>query len=69
MMVSMGDTSAHGALFGVEWSDSFFCRRAGGRTTLLNMASTDWNLLEVVYDGAKQKGYLNGVLRGTASAS
>ena len=32
------------------------------------MASTDWNLLEVVYDGANQKGYVNGVLRGTASA-
>ena len=39
------------------WADNF-----------INMASTDWNLLEVVYDGTSQKGYLNGVLQGTASA-
>ena len=33
------------------------------------MTSTDWNLLEVVYDGERQKGYVNGILRGTANAN
>jgi hypothetical protein len=34
----------------------------------MDLASTDWNLLEVVYDGVSQRGYLNGVIKGTASA-
>jgi hypothetical protein len=69
MMVSMGDTSAHGALFGVEWSDKLYLPTGWWADNFINMASTDWNMLEVVYDGTSQKGYLNGVLQGTASAT
>lgn len=68
MMVSMGDTSAHGALFGVEWSEWLFLPTGWWADNFISATSTNWNLLEVVYDGAKQKGYLNGVLRGTANA-
>jgi hypothetical protein len=68
MMVSMGDTSAHGALFAVEWSERLFLPTGWWADNYMDLASTDWNLLEVVYDGASQRGYVNGVLRGTASA-
>ena len=68
MMVNMGDTSAHGALFGVEWSERLFLPTGWWADNFIDMASTDWNVLEVMYDGVKQNGYLNGVLRGTASA-
>jgi len=30
-------------------------------------SSADWNILEVVYDGTSQKGYINGVLKGTTT--
>ena len=68
MMVSMGDTSAHGALFGVEWSERLFLPTGWWADNFMDLASTDWNLLEVVYDGVSQRGYLNAVIRGTASA-
>jgi len=69
MMVSMGDTSAHGALFAVEWSERLFLPTGWWADNYVDAASTNWNLLEVVYDGVSQKGYLNGLLRGTASAA
>jgi hypothetical protein len=69
MMVSMGDTSAHGALFAVEWSDQLYLPTGWWADNLIGMASTDWNLLEVVYDGERQKGYVNGILRGAANAN
>jgi concanavalin A-like lectin/glucanase superfamily protein len=68
MMVSMGDTSAHGALFALEWSEALFLPTGWWADNNINATSTNWNLLEVVYDGSKQKGYLNGILRGTATA-
>jgi hypothetical protein len=68
MMVTMGDTSAHGALFAVEWSDKLYLPTGWWADNFVDLASTDWNLLEVVYDGASQRGYVNGVLRGTATA-
>ena len=68
MMVSMGDTHAHGALFGVEWSERLFLPTGWWADNYVDATSTNWNLLEVVYDGAKQKGYLNGILRGTGNA-
>jgi hypothetical protein len=67
MMVSMGDTTAHGALFALEWSERLFLPTGWWADNYIDATSTNWNLLEVVYDGAKQKGYLNGVLRGTAN--
>src|SRR5665213_782893 len=69
MMVSMGDTSAHGALFGVEWSEHLFLPTGWWADNYVDATSTNWNLLEVVYNGATQKGYLNGLLRCTASAT
>jgi hypothetical protein len=68
MMVSMGDTSAHGALFAVEWSDKLYLPTGWWADNYMTLASTNWNVLETIYDGASQRGYLNGVLRGTASA-
>ena len=69
MMVSMGDTSAHGALFAVEWSEHLFLPTGWWADNYVDATSTNWNLLEVVYNGATQKGYLNGLLRCTASAT
>ncbi|HEX5397774.1 MAG TPA: hypothetical protein VFY06_01855, partial [Verrucomicrobiae bacterium] len=69
MMVSLGDTSAHGSLFAVEWSDQLYLPTGWWADNFIAKASTDWNLLEVVYDGTKQKGYLNGILQGTANAN
>ncbi|HEX7618485.1 MAG TPA: LamG-like jellyroll fold domain-containing protein, partial [Verrucomicrobiae bacterium] len=68
MMVSLGDTSAHGALFAVEWGDQLYLPTGWWADNNIGMASTDWNLLAVVYDGSRQKGFVNGVLRGTANA-
>jgi len=68
MMVSMGDTSAHGALFAVEWSERLFLPTGWWADNYIDTASTDWNILEVVYNGVTQKGYLNGLLQCTASA-
>jgi hypothetical protein len=68
MMVTMGDTSAHGALFAVEWSERLYLPTGWWADNFIDLASTDWNLLEVVYDGAKQKGYVNGIIRGTGTA-
>jgi len=68
MMVSMGDTSAHGALFAVEWSERLFLPTGWWADNYVDATSTNWNLLEVVHDGVSQKGYLNGLLQCTASA-
>jgi hypothetical protein len=68
MMVSMGDTSAHGALFAVEWSERLFLPTGWWADNFMDLASTNWNVLEVVYDGASQRGYVNSVLKGTARA-
>ena len=68
MMVSMGDTSAHGALFGVEWSDKLYLPTGWWADNFMELASTNWNLLEVVHDGTSQRGYVNSVLKGTAKA-
>jgi len=69
MMVSLGDTSAHGALFAVEWSERLFLPTGWWADNYIDLASTNWNVLEVVYDGVSQKGYVNGVRRGVASAT
>ena len=68
MMVNMGDTSAHGTLFAVEWGDQLYLPTGWWADNNIGMASTDWNLLAVVYNGSRQKGFVNGILRGTASA-
>ena len=68
MMVNMGDTSAHGALFAVEWGDQLHLPTGWWADNNIGMASTDWNLLAVVYDGSKQRGFVNGILRGTSNA-
>jgi len=69
MMVSMGDTRRKGALFSVEYDyDSVYLpngwRKADNR---IKMASTQWEILEVIYDGKSQMGYVNGILRGMAT--
>lgn len=69
MMVSMGDTSAHGALFSVEWGDRLLLPGGWWADDSIDMTSTNWNTLEVIYDGGKQRGYVNGILRGTANAN
>jgi hypothetical protein len=68
MMVSMGDTRTNGTLFAVEGErDRFYLPGGWYADNQVMMTSTDWNLLEVVYDGAVQRGYIDGVLRGVAS--
>jgi hypothetical protein len=69
MMVNMGDTTAKGALFGMEWGDYLYLPAGwSGADNRIRAASTNWNILEVVYDGTNQRGYVNGILRGIASA-
>ena len=52
----------------VEWSERLFLPTGWWADNFMDLASTNWNLLEVVYDGVSQRGYLNAVIRGTASA-
>ena len=67
MMVSIGDASAKGSLFAVEWTNDLYLPAGGhGADNRIKIASTNWSLLEVVSDGAVQKGYVNGLLRGMA---
>ncbi len=68
MMVSMGDTRTNGALFAVEGErDRFYLPGGWYRDNQVMMTSTNWNLLEVTYDGVTQRGYVNGMLRGVAN--
>ncbi len=68
MMVSMGDTRTNGALFAVEGErDRFYLPGGWYRDNQVTMTSTNWNLLEVTYDGVTQRGYVNGMLRGVAN--
>jgi hypothetical protein len=69
MMVNMGDTSAHGALFAVEWSERLFLPTGWWADNYADLASTNWHLLQVVYDGTSQKGYVDGLLRCVANAN
>jgi hypothetical protein len=69
MMVNMGDTTTKGALFGMEWGNYLYLPAGWlGADNRIRAASTNWNILEVVYDGMNQRGYVNGILRGMASA-
>jgi hypothetical protein len=69
MMVNMGDTATKGSLFSIEWINYLYLPTGwSGADNRIRMASTNWNILEVIYDGAGQKGYVNGILRGIANA-
>ena len=69
MMVSMGDTRTNGALFAVEGErDRFYLPGGWYKDNQVTMTSTNWNLLEVTYDGLTQRGYVNGMLRGVANS-
>jgi len=68
MMAGLGDTHAHGSLFAVEWSDKLYLPTGWWADNYIDTASTNWNVLEVVYDGVTQQGFVNGVRRGVASA-
>jgi hypothetical protein len=68
MMVNMGDTANKGSLFSIEWSDRLYLPALWKADTRIRMASTNWNILEVVYDGTEEKGYVNGIVRGIANA-
>lgn len=67
MMVSMGDTAAKGSLFSIEWTNYLYLPTGWRTDNRIKMASTNWNILEVVFDGISQKGYVNGILRGMAT--
>ena len=70
MMVSMGDTRTNGTLFAVEGDrDRFYLPGGWYSDNMVLMTSTNWNLLEVAYDGVRQRGYVNGILRGVANVS
>jgi hypothetical protein len=68
MMVSMGNAGTNGALFAVEGDrDRFYLPGGWYRDNQVMMTSSNWNLLEVTYDGMTQRGYINGALRGVAN--
>jgi hypothetical protein len=68
MNVRMGDISADGSLFAVGANrDRFYLPGGWNRDNNVTMTSTNWNLLEVTYDGTSQRGYINGILRGVAN--
>ena len=68
MMISMGDTRTNGTLFAVEGErDRFYLPGGWYADNRITMTSTNWNILEVVYDGTMQRGYIDGVLRGVTS--
>lgn len=67
MMVNMGDARARGSLFAVEVNDSYYLPTGWrGADNRIRQTSTNWNLLETVYDGTVQNGYVNGILRGSS---
>ena len=69
MAINIGETGGHGTYFGV-YDQAVGLYLPGGWDWLDNIAppsSANWNLLEVVYDGTSQKGYVNGELKGTTT--
>lgn len=67
MMVGMGNTVAKGSFFGIEWTNYLYLPTGWRADVRIRATSTNWNVLEVVYDGFSQKGYVNGILRGRAT--
>ncbi len=69
MMVSMGDSRGKGTLFSIELTNFLYLPTGyRGADNRIKFVSTNWNVLEVVYDGITQSGYVNGDLKGTATA-
>jgi hypothetical protein len=69
MAVNIGEAGGHGTFFGV-YDHKVGLYLPGGWDWLDNTApasSADWNMLEVVYDGTSQKGFVNGALKGTTA--
>jgi hypothetical protein len=69
MAVNIGEAGGHGTYFGInDQADALYL--PGGWDFLDNKAepsSANWNLLEVVYDGTNQEGYVNGTFKGGAT--
>lgn len=69
MMVNMGDARTKGSLFALEITNYLYLPTGWrGADNRIRFASTNWNVLETIYDGATQRGYVNGILRGVAKA-
>jgi hypothetical protein len=65
--LSMGNMSTRNSMFSIELGASLALPMIGAKTTRYNVSrqvSTNWNVLELVYDGVNQKGYINGLLKG-----
>ena len=69
MSISSGEAEATGAYFGIcDQKDGIYLPGGWGfDDNIVPPSSADWNILEVVYDGTSQKGYINGVLKGTTT--
>ena len=65
MAVHLGEAGGHGTYFGVsDQSDAAYLPAGWDYLDSTVPPPADgWNLLEVVYDGASQKGYINGMLK------
>ena len=68
MMVSMGDTKTKGSLFAVEFTNYLYLPTGWGADNKIKMDSTNWNILEAIYDGKNQEGFVGGIRRGIAHA-
>jgi len=68
MLISTGDSGTRGAYFGVcdQWHGLYL---PAGMLTDNRFAplAIRWNILSIVYDGTTQKGFVNGVLKGTTT--
>jgi hypothetical protein len=68
MVIGLGDTAAKGAYFGIcaygygiELADGFW------RYSVIHKSSVNWNILEATYDGATDRGYMNGACESSAA--
>jgi len=68
MLVGMGDTSGKGTYFGI-CDQRNGVSLPGGWGYFDNMVpppTQSWNILEVIYDGKSEEGYINAVLKGSS---
>jgi hypothetical protein len=69
MVISLGQAGVRGAYFGINDATNAIYLPSGWDSldNKVPVLSGHWNLLEVIYDGVSQKGYVNGTLKGVTT--
>jgi dipeptidyl aminopeptidase/acylaminoacyl peptidase len=67
MRINIGDMDARFGFFGLEVDrNSFYLPRAWNKWANRIITQTrGWHILDIVYDGTSQRGYIDGLLKGT----